>query len=528
MSATLKELVTRVSPTWFRGNPATHISGVSHDSRNIQAGWAFVAVPGATSDGVRFVYDALSRGASVIVSERSPDAAIADARDRGLACASLDEVPWVTVPSARKALGPAASLVFGDPTKKLGLVGITGTNGKTTLTYLLESVIAHSGGEAGVIGTINYRCKGLEYAAARTTPEASDVQRLFAEMLRAGATHGIIEASSHGLALDRLRGCRFDVGVFTNLTQDHLDFHQDMEDYFAAKKLLFTRELAESSKNGAQAVVNWDDPYGKRLFQEVVGVPMMRFGVAPECEVRPLERALSKRGVRALVTTPRGDIEISSPLSGFFNLMNILAAIAASVALGLPVGAVAKGIAEAPPVPGRLERIESSYGAVFVDYAHTPLALRNVLEALRGVADGRIITVMGCGGDRDKTKRRPMGREAAKGSDIVVVTSDNPRSEDPLAIIAHVVEGVREAGFTEWTDEAPAVGSVGQRFLVRPDRGEALRWAVQTMGRDDIVLAAGKGHETYQEVKGVRRPFDDRETLRRELADLSKGTGTLG
>lgn len=491
------------------GDPAAAFSGVTHDSRLVASGWAFVAIPGGRADGWNFVADAVRRSAAVVVSERSrnPEA---------------HNVPWVTVPDARRALSVISALVNGEPTKRLTLVGITGTNGKTTLTYLLEAIVRSAGGNPGVVGTVTYRWGGKEQDAGRTTPEASELQTIFAAMVRDGVTHALIEASSHGLCLNRLDGCHFDVGVFTNLSQDHLDYHRDLEEYYQAKRLLFTRLLPVSSKKTVHAAVNVDDPYGRRLARGIDGFPVTTFGSTRECDVFPLSSSLSEQGISAEVHTPSGPVAISSALAGPFNLLNLLAVIAVADTLGVDRRAIQQGIAAVRVVPGRLERVPSNRGTVFVDYAHTPEALKNVLAALKGMRTGRIVTIMGAGGDRDKTKRPLMGMEAAKGSDFVVVTSDNPRSEDPLAIITQVVEGVRAAGYEQWP--ASLNGSPLRTGFYKeiPDRRRAIAWAVKNLGSHDILLIAGKGHETYQEINGVRHPFDDRHVVREELRAASR------
>ena len=446
----------------------------------------------------------LFAGAAAVIAERP--------RAEG-----IGRVAWVQVPVARKALGMAASLVNGFPTKEMTLVGITGTNGKTTLTYLLEEIVRASGGTPGVIGTVNYRWGGTEQPAGHTTPEASEIQSIFREMVAARVTHAMIEASSHGLHLNRLDGCHFDLGVFTNLSQDHLDYHQNLEHYYRAKRLLFQQLLPLSSKPTVSAVVNLDDPYGMRLAGEIENVRVLGFGTSPACPVRPEEVYLSPESISATIATLEGPLRIRSPLTGSFNLMNILAAVAVARSLGIASRAIQDGIEAVQMIPGRLERIPSERGNIFVDYAHTPQALKHVLEALQTIRTGRIITVMGCGGDRDSTKRPIMGREAAAGSDLVVVTSDNPRSEDPEAIIAQVLEGVREHGYSSCAADSNGRPLNSGCYHVIPDRREAIAWAVQHLQDGDILLVAGKGHESYQEIKGIRYPFDDRQVVREEL-----------
>jgi UDP-N-acetylmuramoyl-L-alanyl-D-glutamate--2,6-diaminopimelate ligase len=504
VSVTLDHILSRIGPAELSGDASVSIDGASHDSRRIKPGWLFVAAPGAKSDGYVYVSDAIRAGAAAIIAEKRPTADAAG-------------IAWITVPDARKVLSVIAALVHDEPTRRLVLVGVTGTNGKTTFTYLMEGIFRAAGWNPGVVGTVSYRWEGIERPAFHTTPEASDLQAIFDEMVHDGVTHSVIEASSHGLHLDRLGGCHFDVGVFTNLSQDHLDYHQDMESYYQAKRLLFTRLLPASSKTRASAVVNIDDPYGRRLAGEITGLPVISFGTSPDCATRPLESSISAAGISADIQSSLGPIPVRSKLTGAFNLLNILAAVAVASTLEIPRETVIRGIESVATIPGRLERVESPTGTIFVDYAHTPHALKNVLDALAGLRTGRIITIMGCGGDRDRSKRPKMGKEAAMGSDCLVVTSDNPRTEDPVAIITDVLHGVMDADLTlldeDWRgDELPP-----RSYRVIPDRREAIRWALQYIEPNDILLIAGKGHETYQEINGARYPFDDRQVVSEEL-----------
>lgn len=506
MSAKLKDIAAVIDGASLKGDPEAVVLEVTHDSRRVAPGGMFAALPGTQVDGHDFIDRAVLAGASAVMAERPPSA-------------SHVETPWITVPDSRKALGPVAALVHGDPTKKLTLVGITGTNGKTTLTYLLESIIKASGGVPGVVGTITYRWGDVTQSAERTTPEASDLQSIFARMLEAGVTHALVEVSSHGLELGRLDGCRFDIGVFANLTQDHLDFHHSMEDYYRAKRRLFTELLPASGKATARAAINLDDPYGKRLSREIGRVPVIGYGFSDECAVRPERSDISAAGIVSEVASPHGPIQVRSRLTGRFNLVNIMAAIAVADGLGIEREAIEKGIEASVAAPGRLERVAADRN-IFVDYAHTPDALKTVIMALKGVTPGRLITIMGCGGDRDRAKRPLMGREAALGSDFVVVTSDNPRSEDPMAIIEDVSAGLEEVGRRLVGDSLNGDVMPSQGYRIFPDRRQAISWTVANLEPDDVLLVAGKGHETYQEVAGKRHPFDDREVVREELSKL--------
>ncbi|MBM3300402.1 MAG: UDP-N-acetylmuramoyl-L-alanyl-D-glutamate--2,6-diaminopimelate ligase, partial [Deltaproteobacteria bacterium] len=432
---TLADIVGLFARVTLHGDPSTAVIGVTNDSRLVRKGWLFVAMRGEVADGHDYIASAVHAGAAAVLAAVPP-------------LAEYRHVPWIEVEDPRMALGPVSALAYGHPTKKMSLVGITGTNGKTTLTFLLEAILTAAGKRPGVIGTISYRWAGKERTALHTTPEASDLQSMFAEMSAAGVTHVLTEVSSHGLHRGRLEGCHFDVGVFTNLTQDHLDYHRNLEEYYLAKRILFERLLPASQKGRTAAVVNADDAYGQRLISETSLVRLISFGTSPDCTVHPREISLNQEGIAASIITRRGSIEIVSRLTGPFNLSNILAAVAVAEVLGVPTDAIRSGIERVTAIPGRLERVRSDHGSIFVDYAHTPNALKNVLEALQMIRAGRIITVMGCGGDRDKTKRPLMGMEAAAGSDFVVITSDNPRTEDPMEIIRQVEEGVQAQGFT--------------------------------------------------------------------------------
>ncbi len=508
MTILVKDILQIAHGCTLQGDAHTSVTGITHDSRKVSPGSLFVALAGQTSDGHDYIPAAVEAGAAAILGEKpAPE--------------DWTGIPYIHCPEARMLLGPVAALVYGSPTAELKVIGITGTNGKTTLTYLLESILREAGWHPGVVGTISYRWAGTEHAAPHTTPEASDLQRILAQMRREGVTHVIMEVSSHGLHRGRLEGCLFDVGVFTNLTQDHLDYHGTLEDYFAAKKLLFTRLLPASAAKEPWACINGDDDYGRRLRAEITAVNTLSYGVDATNEVRGEDVSVTPAGIWGSVKTPGGSIQIQSQLTGSFNLSNILAAVSASWVLGIDEEAIAKGIAGLSSVPGRMEKITWERGTVFVDYAHTPDALRNVvgaLKVLRGA--GRIITLMGCGGDRDKSKRPLMGFEAARGSDFVMVTSDNPRSEDPLEIIRQVEDGVRSAGFQRAAEACEGCLEPGQ-YAIIPDRRKAINAALRMMRPGDLLLVAGKGHETYQEIRGVRHAFDDRAVAREEIARIN-------
>jgi UDP-N-acetylmuramoyl-L-alanyl-D-glutamate--2,6-diaminopimelate ligase len=424
----------------------------------------------------------------------------------------------VRVPKARLALAHISAAFYDHPSRELTLVGITGTNGKTSTTYLLEAILGAAGCRVGVVGTVNYRVGESTWPAPVTTPESLDLQRLLREMRTRDVTHVCLEVSSHALDLNRVDGAVFAAGVFTNLSQDHLDYHRDLEEYFAAKSRLFLEILANGRPaRGGLAVLNLDDPWGLRL-KDAVQAPALTYGCHPESRVRPLSHRFRQDGLQARLTTPAGEVEIASRLVGPFNLANILAAAATALALGIDPDIVARGIAALPGVPGRLERFGPPAGpGVFVDYAHTPAAVTQALAALETLNFSRMITVFGCGGDRDRTKRPLMGRAAAAKSQLVIITSDNPRTEDPLVIIREIVPGVEAGGRPRLTPARARRGEAG--YLVVPDRREAIRLAVALAHPGEAVLVAGKGHENYQIWGTERRHFDDREEVAQALEE---------
>jgi UDP-N-acetylmuramoyl-L-alanyl-D-glutamate--2,6-diaminopimelate ligase len=463
------------------------IAEVAYDSRKVKPGTLFVAIHGEKTDGNEFVGDAIARGAVAIVSE--------DARPEAIPA----EIAWLKVPYARRALASIAANYFGRPAEVLKLIGVTGTNGKTTTSYLVDSILRAAGCEVGLFGTIAYRLVREARPAIHTTPESLDLQNFLADVVRAGGTHAVLEASSHALALDRLWGCPFAVAIFTNMTRDHLDYHKTFEDYFAAKRRLFEGTGAAAPGVG---VVNRDDAYGKQLAG--LAARTLTYGLEPGADITTRKPALSFSGLEFTVETPIGKIEVRSQLVGRINVYNILAAIGAGVALDLSRDVIANGIAQLSSVPGRFERIDAGQPfLVIVDYAHTDDALRNLLATAKELnPDGRIITLFGCGGDRDRTKRPLMGEAAGRLSDIVVLTSDNPRSEDPLLIINDAIVGLQRTG---------------TKFLVEPDRERAIEIALDQARPGDIVLLAGKGHETTQILRDRTIDFDDRQMARQML-----------
>ncbi len=466
------------------------IAAISYDSRRVVPGAVFVALKGLKADGGAFVDQAIGRGAKAIVSE--------SAKPDGV------DAPWIVVRDARLALALLADRFFNHPSRRMPVIGVTGTNGKTTTAYLLCAVLDAAGRRAGMLGTVAYRIGGDDREASRTTPEAPDVQQLLNEMLEQGSQSAVMEVSSHALSLKRVDGMRFAAGVFTNLTRDHLDFHADMEAYFAAKRRLF-----EMLPDGAPGVINLDDPRGASLV-EIAKRPVT-YGITSKADVTPGPIEMTLAGMRFDVTTPQGRFALTSKLVGRPNVYNILAATAAAVSLEVPPDAVQRGIANLSGVPGRFEVVSPASDSitVVVDYAHTDDALRNLLETARPLTSKRLITVFGCGGDRDRSKRPLMGMVAARLSDVVVITSDNPRSEEPRRIIEEIERGI-PAG-SQSSARAPIVESV-------VERAEAIDRAVSIAADGDVVLIAGKGHEKYQQIGDRVLPFDDGEVARAALA----------
>ncbi len=508
---TLQDLITpladRLEILDRRGDLGVEIVHITDDSRRVQAGSLFVALKGGQVDGHEFVAKAVSGGAAGVVVQRD----LAACTPVPSAAAGARAVPALRVADTRRALGLLASRLYGDPSARLTMIGVTGTNGKTTVTYLCRAVLEAAGKRVGLLGTVAYLIGAEQLPAPHTTPEAAEFQRLLRKMVDAEMDAVVMEVSSHALALDRTVGCEFDVAVYTNLTQDHLDFHADMDDYFEAKLRLFRQLGTPGSKRGPKrAIVNLDDPRGERV-RDACAVPVWTYSIRLPSDIRAEQVELSLEGTRFVAATPQGRFEVSSRLVGEHNVYNLLAAIGVGLHEGLSPGTIQQGIQAVPNIPGRFERVEAGQDfTVVVDYAHTEDALIRLLAAARTLKTGRIITVVGCGGDRDRGKRPKMGRAAAVGSDVVFLTSDNPRTEDPQAIVQEVETGVREAVGRK--DTAP-----GFRYEVLPDRRRAIEAAVREAKKGDIVLIAGKGHEDYQIVGTQRHHFDDREVARAAL-----------
>jgi UDP-N-acetylmuramoyl-L-alanyl-D-glutamate--2,6-diaminopimelate ligase len=478
----LDQLARDLASSELVGDPGTEITSLAFDNRKVTPGALFFCVRGLTSDGHDYAPDAVGRGAAALVCERRLD---------------LD-VPQLVVSDSRAAMAPVAATFNDDPTSEMQLAGITGTNGKTTTAFLLRDILEYAGTPTGLMGTVKQVIGGVEEEVVRTTPEAIDLQASFRQMLDAGDEACVMEVSSHALVMHRADAIDFDLAIFTNLTQDHLDFHSDMEDYFQAKRLLFASEPGVS-------VVNVDDEYGRRLAAEFDCLTYSADGNAADYSA--LDVSFDAGGARFAVQSEHGEMAVRTGLPGSFNVANALAALAGAIALGVDPGEAVAGLSEAGRVPGRFEPIdEGQTFAVLVDYAHTPDSVENVLRAARGLTGGRLISIVGAGGDRDRAKRPLMGRAGAELSDLVVITSDNPRSEEPSAIIEDVLAGIEDR----------------DAVIVEEDRDAAIGIALREAGPGDTVVIAGKGHEQGQEFENGRKiPFDDRDVARKHLRELA-------
>jgi UDP-N-acetylmuramoyl-L-alanyl-D-glutamate--2,6-diaminopimelate ligase len=484
----LGELLRGVTTLERGADAGAPVSSLAYDSRRAGPGTLFFAIQGEKADGHNFISQALERGAVAIVSERAAPSELAGR--------------WIRVATIRRALSEAARTFYGQPDSRLQLIGITGTNGKTTTAFLVESILQAAGIRAGLFGTIEYRLGDRALPALNTTPESLDLLGYFAQLVEAGGQAAVLEVSSHALAQERVWGFRFSAAVFTNLTQDHLDYHKDFEHYFLAKRRLFE---GLGTPPPEWAIINVDDPWGARLLK--LPYPQcLTYGMNSQAQVNPKHVNYSPTGLEAVVATPVGKVRVTSPLVGRANLANVLAATATAASLGISREGIERGIASLKAVPGRFERIEEGQPfLVVVDYAHTEDALRNVLKTARELTRRRLIVVFGCGGERDRTKRPLMGEAAGSLSDFTVLTSDNPRGEDPLLIMTDALVGLQKTG---------------KPYLAEVDREVAIRKALEEAREGDAVVLAGKGHETYQVLKDRTIPFDDREVARRILRGL--------
>jgi UDP-N-acetylmuramoyl-L-alanyl-D-glutamate--2,6-diaminopimelate ligase len=481
------DLIRHTEVISVSGKPEGIVTGLSCDSRDVQPGELFFALPGAKDRGVRYVAQAVERGAMAVVADEDIPGA---------------EAPVVRVASARAVMADLATAFYGNPSASLAVAGVTGTNGKTTTAWIIRHLCDAVGRACGLVGTIEYVLPGVTEPASRTTPESISLQRMLATMRDGGFKAASLEVSSHALVQHRVRGIEFDAAIFTNLTQDHLDYHGTMEEYFEAKCLLFTMLPGQLSKRG-KAIVNSDDRYGRRLMDRIPSsVPVITYGQGTNCDFRASNIRHTAIGTTFCLEAKGRSYLVRSPLIGLFNVYNTLAALAAVSAMGIELRRAITAVATVPQVPGRLERVPGKRNfQAFVDYAHTPDALENVLRSLRQLGPARIITVFGCGGDRDHSKRPLMAAAAERHSDKVIVTSDNPRSEDPMSILMETEKGL-----------------TGSDHEVYVDRGSAIRRAVELAGPEDFILVAGKGHENYQETAAGRQPFDDVKVTASEMA----------
>lgn len=483
----LKTLIDSLAVAQITGNTDLEITGMEVDSRRVRPGDLFIALKGFTVDGHRFIRQAVEKGARAVVLEEEMKVG----------------VPSICVRDTRRAMAVLADVFYGHPTHDLNLIAVTGTNGKTTVTHLIRNILLECGYETGLIGTINMQIGNETYPVKNTTPDAIDLQRGFRKMVDHGCTHAVIEASSHALHLGRTRGCQFKTAVFTNLTQDHLDYHGTMDHYRAAKGILFGQlgnVYADKAGDQSLAVLNIDDE-ASEMYMESTSAQVITYGVEHPADVRGENIRFYSGGTRFTLNTYRGSVDIDMKLMGKFSVYNALAAAAVALGEGISPEKIGEVLSRIKGVPGRLEAVDAGQPfPVLVDYAHTPDSLENVLTTVRGFTKGNIICVVGCGGDRDRSKRPQMARIAAENSNLVLITSDNPRTEDPRRIIEDMLAGVKD--FPE------------DRIQVTPDRAEAIRYAVRHAQADDVVLIAGKGHETYQEINGIRHDFDDRKVAR--------------
>jgi len=507
----LKELLEGVEVRRIAGEGQKEIEGIAYHSNRVKKGFLFVAIRGMEVDGHRFIGEAVEKGAEVVLLEEGRE---------------IPNITTIFVPNSRQALAKVSSNFYKNPSSRVRLIGITGTNGKTTTTYLLESIFKKAGYAGGVIGTINYRYGQKVIPASNTTPESLDLQRVLREMAKEGISHVIVEVSSHGLDLDRVFGCQFDGVIFTNFTPEHLDYHKTLAHYFESKKKLFSDALTKSRKSGRFAVTNYDDSRGEEIVEGIQNIPVIRYGLSPSCDVSADQVTSSFEGLSCRIQTPKGEFFVYSKLIGEFNLYNILAAVATGMAMDIPLEIVKNGVEKLEVVSGRFERVENRRGIrVIVDYAHTHDALERVLLGLRVILrssqrnNGKVITVFGCGGDRDRTKRPLMGKVAGSYSDLSILTSDNPRTENPLAIMDEVEMGFKSLPLKEWRQNEMEAWRSEKGYLKIPDRREAIRMAIRLAQPSDTVLIAGKGHEDYQIIGRQKFPFNDRIEAKRALEE---------
>jgi len=492
----LKQLVQQLATVSVEGPLEGEVAGIAYDSRRVTPGMIFVAIPGQNTDGHEYIGTALDRGASAIICERN-----------GIV---PQKATRIKVKDVREALARAASSYYQNPSSKLKVIGVTGTNGKTTVSFMIKAMLERAGVKTGLMGTVHYEIGERVIPAQRTTPESLEVQQMMAQMVRAGCDACGMEVSSHAIEQKRVLGVEFDVAIFTNLTHDHLDYHGNMENYFAAKSKLFSA-IAEGNKKAA-AVINIDDTYGARLAGQTKAEVQLTYGLEEPARLRATQIELGVNGSRFMVEAPGQKFACRIPIIGRHNIYNSLAAIGAGLALKVKVSAIQQALRNMPPVPGRLQRVDAGQPfGVYVDYAHTDDALRNVLRTVKEITTGRILLAFGCGGNRDSTKRAKMGKIAGEMADFTIITSDNPRKESPERIAAQIEEGYRSAR--------------SEGYTVELDRQRAINQLLGKAEAGDTVLIAGKGHETYQEFQDTVVPFDDRVHAQDALEQLGFRAG---
>lgn len=503
----LKDLIQGIDIEEMIGNSDIEVRDLSYDSRKVLPGTLFFAIKGYKTDGHRYIRDAIKNGAVAVVAEGREDLP-----DKG-------GISYIVVKDSRKVMALLSARFYEYPSKGLGLLGVTGTNGKTTTTYITKGILEASGKNVGLLGTLYYLIGNEKIPAPNTTPESLDLQRYLKRMIDGGVDYAVMEVSSHALALDRIAGCDFDVSIFTNLTQDHLDFHPTLEDYFQAKLRLFMdmkKGVKGQKWHNKRAIINIDDPKGSEIAKKSP-VDVWTYGINNGADIRAEEIKVRDNGISLTAVTPKGRFPVFSNLIGRYNVYNILAAIGAGLSQNVPIEAIKEGIKNTKRVPGRFEKVDEGQGfTVVVDYAHTEDALIRLLETTSEFTAGRVITVFGCGGDRDRGKRPLMGKAAAQFSDIVIITSDNPRSEEPMGIIREIERGIKEL----------ISNSRLQNYFIIPDRREAIFKAIEIAKSKDTVIIAGKGHEDYQIIGDKKIHFDDREVAKEAIRIVTgKGKG---
>lgn len=494
----LKEIIRDVQTELVNGDLNSEIKGVTSNSKEVREGFLFAAIRGDNTDGHKYIDSAIKKGAKAIILEKVPEK-------------TQNNVSYIKVEDTKAVSSKIASNYFKNPTNDLTLVGVTGTNGKTTLTYLIEEIWKEENKNTGIIGTIENRYSNKKTTARMTTPDSMDLIKILNEMKNEGVTHTAMEVSSHSIDRHRVDGCNFDAAVFTNLTQDHLDYHKTLDNYFDTKKKLFTNILANSEKSEKFAVINIDDEYGKKIKKELKYSSLTYSIDSKNADFYASKKIFTHQGISSEITTPFGKFTLQSNLLGKHNLYNLLAAIAVTSVLRSPIDKIKKALSGQTIIPGRLEKVENNLGLnVLVDYAHTPDALENVIKSIKNLNPPRLILVFGCGGDRDKEKRPLMGKLGFEQSDILIITSDNPRTEVAERILDDIHKGIDESSFPE------------KRFYRIADRKEAIHMALTIAQKGDFVLIAGKGHEDYQIVGTKKYPFDDRKIAKKIITDKEK------